>query len=133
MALGRRSGIVCPQCRGGIGGGERVRNVFGMEVSRYPFSEAPLRQVAETTGGLYRGVTDGDSLRDVYEEIDRLAKTEIETVEFMHTPYIWRALGGAFFVAGVLVMVYNMVMTLRAARREQAAIEAKLAAKMAKA
>ena len=49
------------------------------------------------------------------------------------SPYIWRALGGAFFVAGVLVMVYNMVMTLRAARRELAAIEAKLAAKMAKA
>ena len=61
------------------------------------------------------------------------AYTFIETVEFMHTPYIWRALGGAFFVSGVLVMVYNMVMTVRAARHEQAAVEAKLAAKLAKA
>ncbi len=46
---------------------------------------------------------------------------------------MWRALGGAFFVAGVLVMAYNMVMTVRASQRERAALEAKLAAKLAKA
>ncbi|MCA9309972.1 MAG: VWA domain-containing protein [Phycisphaerales bacterium] len=89
----------------GIGGGERVRNVFGMEVSRYPFSEAPLRQVAETTGGLYRGVTDGDSLRDVYEEIDRLEKTEIETVEFMNYDEVFWYFGLAAAVAFLLELL----------------------------
>jgi len=68
-----------------------------------------------------------------FDDYGNLAYTFIETVEFMHTPYIWRALGGAFFVAGVLVMVYNMYMTIQSTRREQAAIEAKLAAKLAKA
>ncbi|MCC8999910.1 MAG: cytochrome C oxidase Cbb3, partial [Candidatus Contendobacter sp.] len=59
-----------------------------------------------------------------------LAYTFIETVEFMHTPYVWRALGGAFFVTGVLVMVYNMAMTI--ARRQPAA-ETQLSAKPAQA
>jgi cytochrome c oxidase cbb3-type subunit 1 len=78
------------------------------------------------------GIGQGLMLRS-FDDYGNLAYTFIETVEFMHTPYAWRALGGAFFVAGVLVMVYNMAMTLRAARREQADVEAKLAAKLAKA
>jgi cytochrome c oxidase cbb3-type subunit 1 len=44
-----------------------------------------------------------------------------------------RTLGGAFFVLGILVMSYNVYMTIRQSRVEAAAIEAKLAAKMAKA
>ncbi len=47
-----------------------------------------------------------------FNDYGNLAYTFIETVEFMHTPYVWRALGGAFFVVGTLVMVYNMVMTV---------------------
>ena len=78
------------------------------------------------------GIGQGLMLR-AFDDYGNLAYTFIETVEFMHTPYIWRALGGAFFVAGVLVMAYNMVMTVRVARHEQAAVEAKLAAKLAKA
>jgi cytochrome c oxidase cbb3-type subunit 1 len=68
-----------------------------------------------------------------FDDYGNLAYTFIESVEFMHTPYVWRALGGAFFVTGVLVMVYNMVMTLRAAGRERVDEEARLAAKLAKA
>jgi cytochrome c oxidase cbb3-type subunit 1 len=78
------------------------------------------------------GIGQGLMLRS-FDDYGNLAYTFIETVEFMHTPYIWRALGGALFVAGVLVMVYNFVMTVRSARREQAALEAKLAAKLARA
>jgi cytochrome c oxidase cbb3-type subunit 1 len=78
------------------------------------------------------GIGQGLMLRS-FDDYGNLAYTFIETVEFMHTPYVWRALGGAFFVAGVLVMVYNMAMTLRTARHEQADVEAKLAAKLAKA
>ena len=57
------------------------------------------------------GIGQGLMLRS-FDDYGNLAYTFIETVEFMHTPYIWRA-WAAFFVAGVLVMVYNMVMTLR--------------------
>ncbi|HCK80433.1 MAG TPA: cytochrome C oxidase Cbb3, partial [Candidatus Competibacteraceae bacterium] len=78
------------------------------------------------------GIGQGLMLRS-FDDYGNLAYTFIETVEFMHTPYVWRALGGAFFVAGALVMAYNLVMTVQASRREQAALEAKLAAKLAKA
>ncbi len=65
------------------GGGEKQRNdFFGLAMGRYPFQEGPLRDIADQTGGVYRGVTDGDSLRDVYAEIDELEKTEIETIEY---------------------------------------------------
>jgi len=78
------------------------------------------------------GIGQGLMLRS-FDDYGNLAYTFIETVEFMHTPYVWRALGGAFFVVGALVMAYNMVMTVRASRIERAALEAKLAAKLAQA
>ncbi|MDX1656768.1 MAG: cbb3-type cytochrome c oxidase subunit I, partial [Candidatus Competibacteraceae bacterium] len=77
------------------------------------------------------GIGQGLMLRG-FDEFGNLAYTFIETVEFMHQPYVWRAIGGGFFLAGTLVMVYNFVMTYLAARREEAALEAKLAAKMAR-
>jgi cytochrome c oxidase cbb3-type subunit 1 len=43
-----------------------------------------------------------------------------------------RFIGGAFFLSGILVMVYNFVMTVVTAKREEAALEAKLAAKLAR-
>ena len=79
------------------------------------------------------GIGQGLMLRS-FDDYGNLAYTFIETVEFMHTPYVWRALGGAFFVAGVLVMVYNMAMTLRTAGSRQPVVdeEARLAAALAK-
>jgi cytochrome c oxidase cbb3-type subunit 1 len=38
-----------------------------------------------------------------------------------------------FFLSGMLMMFFNVVMTVRQAKRESAAIEAKLSAKMSKA
>jgi cytochrome c oxidase cbb3-type subunit 1 len=76
------------------------------------------------------GIGQGLMLRG-FDEYGNLAYTFIETVEFLHTPYVWRAIGGAFFISGFLVMVYNVAMTIFMARREEAAIEAKLAAKLA--
>jgi cytochrome c oxidase cbb3-type subunit 1 len=77
------------------------------------------------------GVGQGLMLRG-FDEYGNLAYTFIETVEFLQTPYVWRAIGGAFFLTGVLVMVYNFVMTIMAARLEEAALAAKLAAKLAR-
>ena len=76
------------------------------------------------------GIGQGLMLRG-FDEYGNLAYTFIETVRFLHWPYVVRAIGGAFFLAGVLVMVYNFAMTVAAARRDAAALEAKLAAKLA--
>ncbi len=78
------------------------------------------------------GIFQGLMLRS-FDEFGSLAYTFVETVAFLHKPYVVRALGGAFFVSGVVVMAYNALMTLRKARVEAAELEAKLAAKMARA
>jgi len=76
------------------------------------------------------GIGQGLMLRG-FDEYGNLAYSFIETVRFLHWPYVVRALGGAFFLAGVLVMVYNVWMTVATAKREAAELEAKLAAKLA--
>ena len=68
-----------------------------------------------------------------FDQYGNLAYTFIESVAFLHKPYVVRAVGGMFFLSGVLIMVYNLGMTIRQGRQETAAIEAKLAAKMARA
>jgi cytochrome c oxidase cbb3-type subunit I len=78
------------------------------------------------------GIGQGLMLR-AFDEYGNLAYTFIETVAFLHKPYVVRAVGGGFFLAGMLLMTFNMAMTILRARREAAAIEAKLAAKMARA
>jgi cytochrome c oxidase cbb3-type subunit 1 len=78
------------------------------------------------------GIFQGLMLRS-FDDYGNLAYTFVETVAFLHEPYVVRALGGAFFVSGVAVMAYNMFMTVRRARVEAAEIEAKLAAKLARA
>jgi len=67
-------------------GGERGRTgrgpawtLGGPAGGRYPFREEPLKRLAQLTGGRYWAATDGEALREVYEEIDALEKTEVET------------------------------------------------------
>jgi cytochrome c oxidase cbb3-type subunit 1 len=78
------------------------------------------------------GIGQGLMLR-AFDEYGNLAYTFIETVSFMHVPYVVRMVGGLLFVAGVFVMCFNVFMTIRGAKQEQQAIEAKIAAKMAQA
>ncbi|HHJ16034.1 MAG TPA: cytochrome-c oxidase, cbb3-type subunit I [Gammaproteobacteria bacterium] len=77
------------------------------------------------------GIFQGLMLRS-FDDYGNLAYTFVETVVFLHSPYVVRALGGLFFVSGVAVMAYNMIMTIRKARVEAAELDAKLAAKMAR-
>jgi cytochrome c oxidase cbb3-type subunit I len=76
------------------------------------------------------GIFQGLMLRS-FDDYGNLAYTFVETVAFLHEPYVVRALGGVFFLAGVVVMASNMYMTVRRSRIETAEIEARLAARMA--
>jgi cytochrome c oxidase cbb3-type subunit 1 len=78
------------------------------------------------------GIGQGLLLR-AFDEYGNLAYTFIETVSFLHQPYVVRAIGGMFFVVGMVLMAINAFMTIYKSRREQAELEAKLAAKMAQA
>jgi len=76
------------------------------------------------------GIGQGLMLRG-FDEYGNLAYSFIETVIFLKQPYIWRAIGGGLFLAGMLVMVYNVFVTIGRAKKEVALLEAKINAKMA--
>ncbi len=78
------------------------------------------------------GIGQGLMLR-AFDDYGNLAYTFIETVQFMHWPLVVRMLGGMFFVSGILVMCFNVAMTIRAAKQEQAALQGAMAAKVARA
>jgi cytochrome c oxidase cbb3-type subunit 1 len=62
-----------------------------------------------------------------YDSLGFLEYSFVETVEQMHPFYAIRALGGLFFLLGALIMVFNVIMTVRAAPREETATNAVLA------
>ena len=78
------------------------------------------------------GIVQGLMLRS-FDDYGNLSYTFVESVAFLHKPYVWRALGGLIFVSGTAVMAYNMFMTISQSRVEAAELEARIAAKMARA
>jgi len=78
------------------------------------------------------GITQGLMWR-AFDEFGNLRFSFVESVAAMMPFYAMRAIGGMFFLAGAVLMAFNMGMTIRQAKIESAALEAKLAAKMARA
>ncbi len=54
-----------------------------------------------------------------YTALGFLEYSFIETVDAMHPYYVIRALGGALFVVGSLIMAYNLIMTVRQGEAEE--------------
>jgi cytochrome c oxidase cbb3-type subunit 1 len=52
-----------------------------------------------------------------YDDMGFLQYSFVESVMAMHPFYIIRALGGALYLAGALIMVYNIYMTIRGDKR----------------
>jgi len=48
-----------------------------------------------------------------FDDFGNLQYSFVETVAAMHPFYAMRALGGAFFLTGMVIMVYNMAVTIR--------------------
>jgi len=95
----------------GAGGGDTttVQTPFGTRQVFNPMggvSEAKLRQIAEITGGKYFIASDGESLRRVYQAIDELEKTEIQSVEFTtyKERFWWWAAGAAALLGCELLL-----------------------------
>lgn len=73
-----------------------VNTPFGVQYQNMPveIDETTLKQIASTTGGQYFRATDNQSLKKVYEEIDQLEKTKMQTNQFnkRHEQYKYFAL-----------------------------------------
>ncbi len=64
-----------------IGLGAVAPNTFFGFAQSSGLDERLLERIAAETGGFYQRAVDADSLRDIYEKIDKLEKTEIKSVE----------------------------------------------------
>ncbi len=72
------------------------------------------------------GIMQGLMWREVNEQ-GFLVYSFVETVERMHPFYVMRTAGGALYLIGSLIMVYNLIRTVRGERREEAPMGAPVA------
>ncbi|MGL5787167.1 MAG: vWA domain-containing protein [Bacteroidales bacterium] len=73
-----------------------VQTPFGVQYQNVPveIDETTLKQIASVTGGQYFRATDNQSLKQVYEQIDQLEKTKMQTNQYSkrHEQYKYFAL-----------------------------------------
>ena len=63
-----------------------ARDFFGNKTYqpvKIEIDDESLTQIAQETGGRYFRATDTDNLRQIYDEIDKMEKTEIETPQYL--------------------------------------------------
>jgi cytochrome c oxidase cbb3-type subunit 1 len=71
------------------------------------------------------GITQGLMWRAINDD-GTLTYSFVEALQASHPGYIVRALGGAFFASGMLLMAYNVFRTVRAANPVEADEAAKI-------
>jgi len=80
-----------------------IRNgVFQYGKAQVEIDEELLKEIAEVTGGRYFRANNNRKLKEIYKEIDKLEKTEVEEFKFYNyeekfRPLIWFALGLLLF------------------------------------
>ena len=104
--------------------------IYSQKLVEWHFWLATIGIVLYIVAMWISGITQGLMWR-AFDEFGNLQYSFIESVAAMHPFYVMRAVGGMFFLTGAVLMAFNMFMTIRQGKREAAAIEAKLAAKMA--
>ncbi|MBT3380762.1 MAG: VWA domain-containing protein [Lentisphaerae bacterium] len=104
----------------GVGGRDGVmqsQTIIGSLLHRMGGSgvdEEALKALADATGGIYRLARDAKSLRSVYEEIDEMERSEIETVRYMDyreafTPFVVLALAFLFLEVVLRCTVFRRI------------------------
>jgi cytochrome c oxidase cbb3-type subunit 1 len=86
--------------------------VYSLRLVSYHFWISTLGIVLYIASMWIAGILQGLMWR-AYDSLGFLEYSFAESVEAMHPFYIVRALGGALFLAGMLVMVYNLWRTIR--------------------
>jgi len=71
--------------------------IVGYQPMQVEIDEELLKKIAQETGGQYFRATDTDSLREIYRQIDKLEKREVETVKYEE----WRELFPWFVMPGL--------------------------------
>ena len=96
-----------------VTGGIR-RTLFGVvDLSQSHLNTKQLEKLSQDTGGLFRLATDQKSLREIYEEIDSLERSEVETLRFVD----YRELFVPFTLAGLILLMLRMLLEMTVFRR----------------
>jgi cytochrome c oxidase cbb3-type subunit 1 len=98
------------------------RELYSIRLVNWHFWISTLGIVLYITSMWVSGILEGLMWRS-YTAQGYLEYSFIETVAAMHPFFVIRALGGVLFIAGYLLMVYNVFMTIRAG--EEAAASAR--------
>jgi cytochrome c oxidase cbb3-type subunit 1 len=93
--------------------------IFSAKLVNLHFWTATIGAVVYIVAMWVSGIMQGLMWR-AYDKLGFLEYSFIETVEAMHPFYVIRALGGALFVLGALIMAYNLLMTVRHGEAEEA-------------
>jgi Ca-activated chloride channel family protein len=68
--------------------------------------ERLLKQIAQVTGGFYAKASSGEDLMKIYEEIDKLEKTEVKSLEY--TSYAEQF--DKFALAGLILLALEVLL-----------------------
>ncbi|HMB10463.1 MAG TPA: cytochrome-c oxidase, cbb3-type subunit I [Saliniramus sp.] len=94
--------------------------LYSLKLVNWHFWISTLGIVLYITSMWVAGIMQGLMWR-AYTSLGFLEYSFIETSDAMHPYYVIRALGGVLFLAGALIMVYNLIMTVRTVRPVEAA------------
>lgn len=88
--------------------GQRVMQLIDVDID-----EETLKQVAQKTGGAYFRATDTEKLRQIYGEIDRLEKTEIDVKKYQR----YEELFPGVVIPGLVVLLLELILSQTVWRR----------------
>jgi cytochrome c oxidase cbb3-type subunit 1 len=103
------------------------RELYSLKLVEIHFWTSTLGIVLYITAMWVAGIMQGLMWRATNDD-GTLTYAFMETVVAMHPFYIIRFLGGALFLAGTVVMAYNLAKTVTGAQAEEAVIPVPVAA-----
>ncbi len=112
-ALGIKVYTIAVGRPGAVGVAEEGLEGDGAPQEGSEVDEATLRQIAELTGGGFFRATDGDELRRVYDEIDKLETSKIRVRSFTRFQELW----GWLLFAGGALLITEVLLSLTVFRR----------------
>jgi len=84
------------------------RGKFNYANVQVEIDEKLLTQISEMTGGKYFRATDNDRLKEIYSDIDKLEKTEIEEFKYYSVDEKYRY----FLLPAIILIAFEMIMKL---------------------
>ena len=82
------------------------RGNFSYANTKVEIDEESLKKISEMSGGKYFRATDNNSLENIYSEIDKLEKTEIEEFTYYSVDEKFRY----FLIPAIILIVFEMIM-----------------------